>query len=123
MTGLIGVEAAEAAAAVAAAGPFDPGFKRPVHVMTPVGPRDGWEERYFVEYEVSPNEKLVVSAFAWRADKSWLVGLLQSSEATGEKRAGPLNLAIGRLREKGYQRETFAGQTAHRIDAKRSSTP
>ena len=116
--GLIDVEAADAAAAVAAGwSAYDPGFKRPVRVMTPGGPRDGWEERYFVDYEVSPNEKLVVSAFAWRADKSWLVGLLQSSEATREKRAGPLNLAIGSLRAKGYRRETFAGKTAHPIDA------
>jgi len=117
--GLIDVEAADAAAAVAAGwSAYDPGFKRPVRVMTPGGPRDGWEERYFVDYEVSPNEKLVVSAFAWRADKSWLVGLLQSSEATREKRAGPLNLAIGSLRAKGYRRESFAGKTAHPIDAK-----
>ena len=30
---------------------------------------------------------------------------------------GPLNLAIGSLRAKGYQRETFAGKTAHPLDA------
>lgn len=117
--GLIDVAAADPAAAVAAGwAVYDPSFKRPVHVMTPGGPRDGWEERYFIDYEVSPNEKLVLSAFAWRSGKSWLVGLLQSSEASREKRAGPFNLAIGSLRAKGYQRESFAGRSAHPIDAK-----
>ena len=54
-----------------------------------------------------------------RADKSWLVGLLQSSEATREKLPARSNLAIGSLRPKGYRRETFAGKTAHPLDAAR----
>jgi CubicO group peptidase (beta-lactamase class C family) len=116
---LTDIEAKDAAAAAAAAwAAFDPTFKRPVRVMTPGGPRNGWEERYFVDYEVSPNEKLVVEAYAWRSGKTWFVGLLKSSEATAEKRGGPLGLVAGSLRPKGYQSESFAGKPAHPIDAK-----
>jgi CubicO group peptidase (beta-lactamase class C family) len=116
---LTDIEAKDAAAAAAAAwAAFDPTFKRPVRVMTPGGPRNGWEERYFVDYEVSPNEKSVVEAYAWRSGKTWFVGLLKSSQATAEKRGGPLGLVAGSLRPKGYQSESFAGKPAHPIDAK-----
>ena len=121
--GLTDVDAKDASAAVTAAwASYDPGFKRAVHVATPAGPRDGWQEREFVDYEVSPNEKLVIAAFAWRANNRWLVGMLRASEATREKRAGPLNVAINSLRPKGYQRESFAGRKAHPIDAQLIAT-
>ncbi|HEX4388608.1 MAG TPA: serine hydrolase domain-containing protein [Steroidobacteraceae bacterium] len=121
--GLTDVDAKDASAAVAAAwSSYDPSFKRAVHVATPAGPRDGWEQREFVDYEVSPNEKLVIAAFAWRANNHWLVGMLRASEATREKRAGPLNVAINSLRPKGYQRESFAGRQAHPIDAQMIAT-
>ena len=120
---LTDVDAKDASAAVTAAwASYDPGFKRAVHVATPAGPRDGWQEREFVDYEVSPNEKLVIAAFAWRANNRWLVGMLRASEATREKRAGPLNVAINSLRPKGYQRESFAGRKAHAIDAQMIAT-
>jgi CubicO group peptidase (beta-lactamase class C family) len=120
---LLDVEAKDPTTAVASAwAQYDPSFKRAVHVATPAGPRDGWEQREFVDYEVSPNEKLVITAFAWRANERWLVGMLRSSEATREKRAGPLNLAINSLRPKGYQRESFAGRKAHAIDAQMIAT-
>ena len=115
---LLDVDARDEPTAIAAgwAG-VDPAFKRPVRVTTPGGPRNGWDERFFVEYEVSPNEKAIVTAFAWRARKAWLVGILRAGEATAEKRAGPMNLIIGSLRPKGYQRESFEGRAAHPIDA------
>ena len=114
---LLDVDAKDEPSAIAAgwAG-VDTTFKRPVRVTTPGGPRNGWDERFFVDYEVSPNEKSVVSAFAWRARKTWFVGILRASEATAEKRAGPTNLILGSLRPKGYRKESFEGRTAHPID-------
>lgn len=114
---LIDVEAKDAAGAASAGwAAVEPGFKRPLRVATPGGPRNGWEERTYFEYEVSPNEKLVVVAFALRSGQNWLVGLLESSESTREKRSGPFNLLVGSLRPKGYQRESFAGRPAHALD-------
>ncbi|HEY2346269.1 MAG TPA: serine hydrolase domain-containing protein [Xanthomonadaceae bacterium] len=115
---LIDVEAKDAAAAVAAGwADFAPGFKRPLRVSEPNPPLFGWEERVFFDYEVSPNEKLVVHAYAWRAGKNWLVGMLQSSLATEEKRAGPFSLVHFSERPKGYRPEVFSGKPAHPIDA------
>ena len=117
---LIDVEATDAMAAAAAGWrAFDPTFARPVRAMTPSGPQNGWEEQFVIEYEVSPNEKRVVTAYVQRAAKSWLVGLLQSSEATADKRGGPLSLLTGSLRPRGYRSESFAGRGAHAIDAAR----
>ena len=115
---LIDLEAADPMAAAAAGWrALDPTFARPVRVMTPSGPQNGWKERYVIDYEISPNEKRVVTAYVQRAGKSWLVGLLQASEATAEKRGGPLSLVTGSLRPQGYRPESFAGRRANAIDA------
>src|SRR5579871_2917111 len=92
------VEAPDAASAVRSAWEAaDPTFRREVRLVRPTGPGDGWRERYTIEYDVSPNEHQVISAFAWRSGTTWLVGLLRSSSATAEKRAGPLKLATGKI--------------------------
>ena len=41
------------------------------------------------------------------------------TQAVGEKRLGQVALIFGRLLPKGYERETFAGKPAHKLDAKR----
>jgi CubicO group peptidase (beta-lactamase class C family) len=98
---------------------FQPGFKRPLRLSTPQSPYNGWEERHAYDYEVSPNEKLVVAAYAWRAGSSWLVAMAQGSQSTAEKRGGPIGQIVGSLRPKGYARESFAGKTAHALDPQR----
>jgi hypothetical protein len=87
--GLIDVPAKDSAAVVAAGWQaFEPDFKRPLRVTSPQAPYNGWEERHAYDYETSPNEKLVVTAFAWRAGKSWLVILLQGGKARSKSAAG-----------------------------------
>ena len=121
--GLMDLEAKDSAAAAASGwAAFAPGFKRPLRVTSPQAPYNGWDERHYFDYEVSPNEKLVVTAFTWRAGKNWLVAMIQGSQATVEKRGGPINLVIGSLRPKGYTRENFSGRTAHALDAARIAT-
>jgi CubicO group peptidase (beta-lactamase class C family) len=116
--GIVDVQAKDADAAVAAGwAAFDPSFKRPLKIAQPQTAREGWDERRAYQYEVSPNEKVTVFAFAWRAGTAWTVTLVQSSDATFEKRGSPFSLVINSLRPKGYQRETFAGRKAHPIDA------
>jgi CubicO group peptidase (beta-lactamase class C family) len=115
---IVDVEAKDADAAVAAAwAAYEPGFKRPLRIAQPGMAREGWEERRTYSYETSPNEKATVFALAERKGAAWTVVLVQASDATMEKRGSPFSLAIASLRPKGYARESFAGKTAHPLDA------
>src|SRR5712691_9772709 len=64
---IVDVRAADAAAAVTAAwSTYRPDFKRPVKLVIPIPPRDGWDERKDFDYETSPNERAVIAALAAR---------------------------------------------------------
>src|SRR5947209_19388137 len=105
---LVDVQGADAAAAVTAAwATYQPDFKRPVKLVTPVPPRDGWEESKNFEYETSPNERRVLQARARRAGDRWTVIILDGAEGTFEKRNSQFALIVQSLRPKGYQRESF----------------
>jgi CubicO group peptidase (beta-lactamase class C family) len=117
------VTAKDADAAVAAGwAVYKPGFDRPLRISLPQAPRDGWEERKAFQYETSPNERAVVSAYAWRAGEVWTVVLIDGTEPTFEKRGAPVGLALQSLRPKGYSRESFAGKKAHPLDEQRLAT-
>jgi hypothetical protein len=84
---IVDVKAADASAAVSAAwSAYRPDFKRPPKLMTPVPPRDGWDERKNFDYETSPNERAVIQALARRAGENWTVVILDCKEPTFEKR-------------------------------------
>ncbi len=120
---IVDVTAKDADAAVAAGwAAFRPGFKRPLKLGVPQAPREGWEERKAFQYETSPNERAVVSAYAWRAGDAWTVVLVDGTEPTMEKRSSPVGLALQSLRPKGYTRETFVGKKANPLDEKRLAT-
>ena len=113
-------EAADGKAAAASAwGHYRPDVRRPLKLMTARPARDGWDEREVIDYETSPNEKAAVQAIAYRKDRRWTVVILDASEATSEKRAAAIGLIIQSLRPAGYSRESFAGRTAHPLDAAR----
>ena len=117
------VTAKDADAAVAAGwAAYKPGFNRSLRISLPQAPRNGWEERKAFQYETSPNERAVVSAYAWRAGDAWTVVLIDGTEPTFEKRGAPLSLAVQSLRPKGYSRESFAGKQAHPLDEQRLAT-
>jgi CubicO group peptidase (beta-lactamase class C family) len=117
---LVDVQAADAAAAVAAGwASYRPGANRPLRIATRQAPQNGWEERHFYGYETSPNERAVVYALAWRAGVDWTVIIVEATRSTLEKRGAAFALAIGSLRPKGYQREMFSGKQAHPLDAAR----
>ncbi|HEX6822781.1 MAG TPA: serine hydrolase [Candidatus Sulfotelmatobacter sp.] len=96
---------------------YKPEFKRPLKLITPRPPHEGWEEREVFDYETSPNERAVVEALALRAGTAWTVLILEGTEPTVEKRSAPINLVFGSIRPKGYQREIFAGHQPHPLDA------
>ncbi|MGE0640872.1 MAG: serine hydrolase domain-containing protein [Thermoanaerobaculia bacterium] len=120
---LADVHAANADAAVATGwASLQPGFDRPLQISVPQAARDGWQERQAYQYETSPNERRVVSAFAWRADSKadlFLVVVVDGSEATLEKRGAQAGTLLQSVRPKGYTRESFAGRKAHPLDAER----
>ncbi|WP_228124972.1 serine hydrolase domain-containing protein [Candidatus Methylospira mobilis] len=117
---LVEVRAKDANSAVAAGWKvYRQEFTRPLYTVTQQTLRDGWDEQYRYDYETSPNEKLGIWAIALRAGSAWTVALIEGSQATIEKRAGPLGLAMVSLRPKGYHRESFAGKTPHNLDGRR----
>lgn len=112
--------AADASAAVAAAWrAWSPTQTRAPKLVTARPPRNGWDERQVVDYEVSPNEKRALYAIAFRKGTAWTVTLIDGSESTGEKRLAATGQISQSLRPAGYTRESFAGKTAHAMDAAR----
>jgi CubicO group peptidase (beta-lactamase class C family) len=117
---VVDVTARDAEAAVSSAwAAYVPGFKRPLKIVLPQAPREGWQERKVFQYETSPNERALVSAYASRAGDRWTVVIVDGTEPTFEKRRAPLGLVLQSLRPKGYSRETFAGRKANPLDEKR----
>ena len=98
---------------------YRPDANRPLKVVTPRPPRNGWDERQVFDYETSPNERAIVQAIAYRAGTHWTVAILDGKEGTFEKRAAAVNLILQSLRPAGYSRESFAGKAAHPLDAAR----
>lgn len=98
---------------------FDPGFARRIRLVTKAAATEGWNEAWTVDYETSPNEKLVLFARAMRHGDGWTVVLARGSEATFEKRAGAIRKIGESLRPAGLKPEDFAGNTALPFDAAR----
>jgi CubicO group peptidase (beta-lactamase class C family) len=98
---------------------YQPSFKRQVLRSTDLPPRDGWDAITVVGYETSPAEHAVVQGYAVRKGTTWTVLLLDGNAATFEKRGAQIGLIVQSARPGGYVRETFAGRTAHGLDAGR----
>ena len=88
-------------------------------VATDAEPRDGWEQRRFYDYDVAANAKRVINAGAFGKDKAWTVVLMDVDQAIAEKRGAQISKLFQRLQPAGYKRESFAGKTAHTLDASR----
>ncbi len=88
-------------------------------VATDGAPKDGWEARRFYDYDVPANAKRAVGASAYRKGKEWTVVVVDVDQAIAEKRGSQFGKLTQRLQPAGYTRETFAGRTAHPLDAAR----
>ncbi|MEJ7807308.1 MAG: hypothetical protein WKG03_15470, partial [Telluria sp.] len=120
---LIEVTATDADAAVAMAwASYDPQAKWPLKSASERPPRDGWVQNHFYEYEPSFDSKRNVFARALRRGERWTVMIHDVDHATGEKRVAQFERVLGSLVAKGFTRETFAGKTAHKLDADRIQT-
>lgn len=88
-------------------------------VGTDGAPRDGWEQRRFYDYDVAANAKRAIGATAFRTGKAWTVMVVDVDQAIAEKRGSQFGKITQRLQPAGYTHETFAGRTAHKLDAAR----
>jgi CubicO group peptidase (beta-lactamase class C family) len=117
---LVDVSAADADSAVAAAWKaFDPDAKWPLKVAVDRPGRDGWDSSRNYMYETSANDQRGVQARAYRRGKDWTVFIYDMQNAVGDKRGAQVAMIVDRLMPKGYSRESFAGKTAHKLDASR----
>jgi CubicO group peptidase (beta-lactamase class C family) len=117
---LVDVSAPNADAAVAAAwAAYGTAVKWPLKVTNDFPDKDGWSNRREYTYQTSPNEKRDVNVDLQRAGGMWTVVIYDMDQAVGEKRGAQVTLIYSRLLPKGYQRESFAGRKAHKLDAKR----
>ena len=85
-------------------------------VATDAAPKDGWEARRFYDYDVAANAKRAVGASAYRKGKTWTVVAVDVDQAIAEKRGSQFGKISQRLQPAGYQRESFAGRSAHKLD-------
>jgi CubicO group peptidase (beta-lactamase class C family) len=117
---LVDVHADTADAAVAVAwAAYNPPRYWALQRSAPQEDRDGWVDQKQYVYETSPGEHRTVVASAARHAGSWTVTLFDMDQAIAEKRAGQVALILGRLLPRDYQRETFAGKPAHKLDPER----
>ena len=116
---LIDVKAKDADSAVAAAWAEYAEAKWPLLNTNDLPDKDGWSGIRVYNYQTAPNEKRGVQAVARKANDVWTVGIYDMDQGVGEKRGAQVALILGRLLPKGYSRESFAGKTANKLDAKR----
>jgi CubicO group peptidase (beta-lactamase class C family) len=98
---------------------YHAGAAHPFKLLTAGAPRNGWDEQAVVSYETSPNEHVALASIARREGKAWTVAIVDGNEGTVEKRAAAVGLILESLRPGGYERESFAGKSAHPLDAAR----
>ncbi|MCA1660672.1 MAG: beta-lactamase family protein [Novosphingobium sp.] len=103
------------AAAAKAWSLYKPDVARKVRLVTSGTPGEGWDERVNIDYETSPNERAVVGALALRKGDSWTVMIADGAEATFGKRSAAASIIQQSLRPAGYERESFAGKSPHRL--------
>lgn len=112
--------AADGDAAVAQAWQgFRAGFARPIRLAQDAPGRDGWDSFRVVNYDIAPAEKHVAQGVAMKKGAGYTVLLIDGALATLAKRGGQLGQMSGSMRPKGFAKESFAGKTAHPLDAAR----
>ena len=92
---------------------------RPLEVITPRAPIDGWDERAVADYTVPPAEHGLLEVTVLRRGDRWVALVLEGSQATGEKRGAALGLMASSLRPRGFAREDFSATTAHTLTPER----
>ena len=116
---LVDIKADSAESAIKAAWAAYKEHDWPLKVVDDQADSDGWSRRKRFEYQTSPNEKRYVVAGAMFANEMWTVWIYDMANDVGGKRGAAVNLMLSSLLPKGYERETFAGKKAHKLDEDR----
>jgi CubicO group peptidase (beta-lactamase class C family) len=116
---LVDVEAEDAEGAVDKAWAAYKELRWPLKVVDEQADENGWSRQKTFQYQTSPNEKRGVTASAKFANGRWTVWIYDMADEVGGKRGAAVGLLFGSLLPKGYERETFAGRKAHKLDAAR----
>ena len=90
-----------------------------VRLTSAAAPADGWDERVAIAYEASPGDPTVASAVALRTGAIWTVMIADGVAATLNKRSAAASIIQQSLRPAGFERESFAGRTAHQLTPER----
>jgi CubicO group peptidase (beta-lactamase class C family) len=116
----VDVTARTADGAVAAAWQRFRGAQAPELTMVlPGANRNGWHDVRNYTYRTEAGAARFLTARAMRYGKTWAVRIEDMANAVAGKRAAELALIRDELLPRGYTRESFAGRTAHQLDAKR----
>jgi CubicO group peptidase (beta-lactamase class C family) len=117
---LFELKAADRDAALAAAwAQWKPGFDLKVANAVDAPARDGWDALSQVVYVTPTAEQRLVIGLARRKGDVWYVALLDGSAAGADRRGAQLGIAIESFTVPGVDKESFAGKTAHTLDAAR----
>ncbi len=117
---LVDVIAKDADAAVAAAwAAYDARARPPLEGASDGAPRNGWEQIRNYRYAAAAKDRRETAARAMRHEDRWIVAIRDMATDVIARRDAQLELIFGRLQPKGYTRESFAGKTAHTLDAAR----
>ncbi len=98
---------------------FKPGAPPVFKVASDRPPTDGWEQIRYYTYDTPASAHRLVAARAFRSGAVWTVVVGDISQAVAEKRGAQFALMLSRLLPKDGARESFAGKTAHKLDAAR----
>lgn len=96
-----------------------PGAAPTLRTSTAAPPADGWDERVGFAYDILPTERAARSATALRKDSAWTVLVIDGSAGTAAKRSAAMSVVAQSLRPAGFQKESFAGKTAHELTPER----
>jgi CubicO group peptidase (beta-lactamase class C family) len=84
-----------------------PGAVPTQRTSTAAPPADGWDERVSFAYETLPT------------GTAWTVLIVDGSAGTAAKRSAAMSVVAQGLRPAGFQKESFAGKTAHELTPER----
>ncbi|MBW8297117.1 serine hydrolase [Sphingopyxis sp.] len=119
MVAEIGAATDAADAAAKAWAVIRPGAAPTLRTSTAAPPADGWDERVGFAYDTLPTERAARSATALRKGSAWTVLVIDGSAGTAAKRSAAMSVVAQSLRPAGFQKESFAGKTAHELTPER----
>ncbi len=85
----------------------------------PRTPREGWDRTLRFDYAVPDGDARRIMALALAKGAGWTVLLYDVSDAVAERRDAQIEVIFNSLLPPGYQRESFAGRKAQRLDNRR----